>query len=244
MLSITNNLITYQSFVYTWLNDRAVLFQAIQFSKCYLFALRLNVKQFYSTHSEDPITCYNTGPELTRVRWRGRGTPHFPKLQLYWCLTIRLFWVISRPLVQGFLTPCIDAIAVFYSPCQLGHRTHLGEVLPLCRDTLPAEWAKRHLLWESYFPAEMQLVYSTVSANWTTEHSLQGSISLLHRSSWCLLHPLQARWATKMRIIILNHVSNVNNKTTFIWKVNRTHFFMSVHLLICQILRSHVKGSF
>ena len=35
------------SFVYTQLNDQTVLFQAIQFSISHLFALSLNVKQFY-----------------------------------------------------------------------------------------------------------------------------------------------------------------------------------------------------
>ena len=49
LLSITNNSIKHQSFVYTKLNDQIVLFQAIQFSKSYLFALSLNVKQFYLT---------------------------------------------------------------------------------------------------------------------------------------------------------------------------------------------------
>ena len=32
-------------------------------------------------------------------------------------------------------------------------------------------------LWESYFPAEMQSVYSTALADWTTGHSLEESYS-------------------------------------------------------------------
>ena len=36
--------------VYTQLNDKSVLFQTIQFSMNYFFALNLNVKQFYLTH--------------------------------------------------------------------------------------------------------------------------------------------------------------------------------------------------
>ena len=50
LLCITNNLIKYQSFVYTQLNYQTVLFQIIQFSKSNLFAHSLNVKHFYLTH--------------------------------------------------------------------------------------------------------------------------------------------------------------------------------------------------
>ena len=49
LLCITNNSIKHQSFVYTQLNDQTILFQAIQFIICHLFALSLNVKQFYLT---------------------------------------------------------------------------------------------------------------------------------------------------------------------------------------------------
>ena len=38
MLCISNNSIKYQSFVYTQLNDRTVLFQAIQFSMSFVCA--------------------------------------------------------------------------------------------------------------------------------------------------------------------------------------------------------------
>ena len=47
---IPNNSIKYQSFVYTQLNGQTVLFQIIQFSISHLFALSLNVKQFYFIH--------------------------------------------------------------------------------------------------------------------------------------------------------------------------------------------------
>ena len=42
-----------------------------------------------------------------------KGTPHSPKLQHYWNLTIRLFSVISRTLVGGVLLFCRDAISIF-----------------------------------------------------------------------------------------------------------------------------------
>ena len=50
LLCITNNSIKHQSFVYTQLNDRTVLFLTYQVSLIYLFALSLNVNQFYLTH--------------------------------------------------------------------------------------------------------------------------------------------------------------------------------------------------
>ena len=49
LLYITNNSIKYQSFVSTQLNDQTVQFLTIQFSISHLFALSLNVKQFYLT---------------------------------------------------------------------------------------------------------------------------------------------------------------------------------------------------
>ena len=51
LLCITNNLIKHQSFVQTQLNDQIVLLQAIQVIISILFALCLNVKQFYLTLS-------------------------------------------------------------------------------------------------------------------------------------------------------------------------------------------------
>ena len=42
--------IKHVSFVYTQLNGQTVLFQTIQFNIRHLFALSLNVKQFYLTH--------------------------------------------------------------------------------------------------------------------------------------------------------------------------------------------------
>ena len=44
------NSIKHQSYVYTQFNDQTGLFQTIQFSISHLFALSLNVKQFYLIH--------------------------------------------------------------------------------------------------------------------------------------------------------------------------------------------------
>ena len=65
LLYITNNLTEHRSFVYTELNDQTLLFLAIQFSISHLFALSLNVKQFYLTHRWDPFRFYNSDPELS-----------------------------------------------------------------------------------------------------------------------------------------------------------------------------------
>ena len=51
-----------------------------------------------------------------------RCTLHSPKLQHYWNLTIRLFCIISRTLVEaGVLPLCRCAVGVFYSPSRLGN---------------------------------------------------------------------------------------------------------------------------
>ena len=113
---ITNNSIKHQSFIYTLLNDLIVLFQAIQFSKSHLFLLSLNFKQFYWAQRYDLIRCYHPGPDRSRKRWQWRGNPHYPKLQHYWSLTIKLFSIISRTLV-GDLTPLKSCIrCTLHSP--------------------------------------------------------------------------------------------------------------------------------
>ena len=53
--------------------------------------------KYYLTHTLYPIRCYHSESE----HWQWKDTPHFPKLQYYWGLTIRLFSVISRTLTEG-----------------------------------------------------------------------------------------------------------------------------------------------
>ena len=50
LLYVINNSIKQQLFVCSQLNGQIVLFQAIQYCLSHLFALSLNIKQFYSTH--------------------------------------------------------------------------------------------------------------------------------------------------------------------------------------------------
>ena len=95
MVSIASNSIKHQSFVYTQLNDQTILFQTIQFSIRYLFALSLNINQFYFIHRWNRVRCFPSGSE-----WQWTGTPHSPKVQ-NWSLTIRWFNVVSRTLVRG-----------------------------------------------------------------------------------------------------------------------------------------------
>ena len=67
-----------------------------QFSLTYhLFALILNIEQFYSTDWSNTFRCNHSRLDWTGERWQWRGTPDFLKLQYYWGLTIRLFSGIS-----------------------------------------------------------------------------------------------------------------------------------------------------
>ena len=56
-------------------------------------------------HRLDPIRCYHSRPEWIWEQWQWRATPHSPKLQYYWSLTIKWFSVIDRTLFGWGLTP-------------------------------------------------------------------------------------------------------------------------------------------
>ena len=101
-LCITNDSIKHQLFVYIQLIVQTVLFLTIQTSIRYLFALTLNVKQFYLTHRWDPFRCYHSGPEWIWEWWQWKGTPHPLKGTLH---IIGFFSVISKTLIawgRGF----------------------------------------------------------------------------------------------------------------------------------------------
>ena len=69
------------------------------------------------------------------LQWR--RTPHSPKLQHYWSLTIRIFSVMSRILGWEVWRLCRDSVGVFYSPSWLGHKT----VFTMSSDySLEKEW--------------------------------------------------------------------------------------------------------
>ena len=111
MLIIRNNSIKHQSFFYSLLNDQTVLFSTSQFS-IIIFCIQFKY-QFYLTHRYDPIRCNNSGIEWTWERWQGRGTPHSPKLQHYWILTINLFNVLFRTIVGGGTYPSAEMQLVY-----------------------------------------------------------------------------------------------------------------------------------
>ena len=97
---------------YTQLNDQTVQILTIQFSISHLFALSLNINQFYSTHWQERVRCSHTGPEWTWERWQWRSTLHPLTLLHYWNLTIRLFIVISRTLI-GMYYPSAEMQSVY-----------------------------------------------------------------------------------------------------------------------------------
>ena len=97
--SSSSNSIYHKSFVCIQFKCQTVIFQAIQFIISHLSAFSLNVKQFYLTQRQDLIWCYHSRWDWTWDRWQWRTTLYYPKIQ-GWKLTIRLFWVIIRTLVQ------------------------------------------------------------------------------------------------------------------------------------------------
>ena len=59
--------IKHQSFVFTQINNKIVLFQTIQLRISHLFALSLNVKQFYLTYRLGPSQVL---PLQAKVLWQ------------------------------------------------------------------------------------------------------------------------------------------------------------------------------
>ena len=131
------------------------------------------------THS-----CYHSGEEWTSERWQWRGTPHFPKLQHHWNLTIRLF-LISRTFVWGVLPLWTDAVGVFYSSSRPGHSLW-GRLTPLkicSRCILQFQPTGPLVVGASYPSADMKSVYSTAPARRATRWGK----TPLQRCSWCIL---------------------------------------------------------
>ena len=109
-----------------------------QFNISCLFAHSL----FYLIHRYDPIRYYHTRSEWTREQRQRRGTLHSLNLQ-GWILVIKLFNVISRTLVGGWVLPlCKDAVSVFYYPGCLGYM--INEKLA---KRISKFWDKSKFLW-------------------------------------------------------------------------------------------------
>ena len=101
---------------YTRLNDQTTLFQAIQFSMS-LFALILNIKQFYLTRWEDPYMCSTAG-HSGPVCDGNEGVLRIPQSSSVTGVSPSDF--LSRTLVVVILPLCREAVGVFYSPSWLG----------------------------------------------------------------------------------------------------------------------------
>ena len=104
--------------------------QKIQFRIRDLFALTLNVKQFYLTHRLDTIRCYHSWPEWTWTQWQWRSTLHSIEHQHYWNLTIRLFNFISRTLVgKGEFYPSAKMLSVYSTaPADWAYDTRVNQI--------------------------------------------------------------------------------------------------------------------
>ena len=122
---------------------------------------------------------YSTAPANWATRHSlGKSYPSAEMQSVY--STAPANWA-TRHLHGGVLPFCRDAVSVFYSPSQLGHKTlawrksYPSAEMQSVYSTAPANWATRHLHGESYPSAEMQSVYSTALANWATRH-LHGGV--------------------------------------------------------------------
>ena len=77
-----------------------------------LFALSLNVKQFYLTNREDPFRCYHSRPECVLQILQSSS---IIGVSLSDCLES----YPEHSLERGVLPHCRDAVGVFYSPSRL-----------------------------------------------------------------------------------------------------------------------------
>ena len=143
MLCITNNSIKHQSFIYTLLNLKAVLFLTIQFSISTLFSSIWPIDRILS----DATIPAPNGPAsdgkkgVLRIPQRSSITGTSPSD----CL------VPYPGLSCGGHTLYRYAVGVFYSPSRLGHGTLIREVLSFCRDAVgvfysPSRPGQAHLV--------------------------------------------------------------------------------------------------
>ena len=90
---------------------------------------------------------------------------------------------------KGVLGIPVSSRVTETSPFSVISRTHVGEVLPLCRDAVGVFYSPSrlgHSLGEAYPSAETQSVNSKAQAYWTTRW---GSLTSPQRCSRCILQP-------------------------------------------------------
>ena len=102
--------------------DQTVLLKTIQFTIGIgdLFALRLNVKQFYLTYKWDPISCHSFRVRVDLGAMTMKWFPTFPKSPAL--LEPQHHIVIYRTLVGRSDPLCRDAVGVFNIPSRLGYQ--------------------------------------------------------------------------------------------------------------------------
>ena len=103
LLCITNNSIKHQSFVYTQLKVKTVLFLIIQFSVSPLLDHSLNVSSIWNI--DRSLSGAATLGQVNQGAMT-QGELHIPQKLYDWTLTIKGFCVISKtPIKGGALTP-------------------------------------------------------------------------------------------------------------------------------------------
>ena len=161
-----------------------------------------------------PIRCYHSGPEWTWERWQWRGTPHSPKLQHCWNLTIRLFSVISGH--------------------SLGGESYPSEEMQLVYSTAPV-WYKciMHCQW-FYNRNELNIIKKEIDSDQELMQALIESRYSIYISEtkivyWILTEPFIYVWKLLCEQFLINsifpwafHGHNYFQKSLS-WKIHR-HF--------------------
>ena len=125
---------------------KTFLFQAFQFSQTVLietikFSISMQLVLFNPLIGS--IRCYYFGPEWTWEWWQWLGTPHSPKLQHYWNLTITLFSIMCRTIVGEWGScPSVEKQSVY--------------------STAPADWASWRLWSNNLISSRAQKLHWSV----------------------------------------------------------------------------------
>ena len=142
-------------------------------------------------------------------QWQWRGTPHCPKLEHYWSLTIWLLSVKSRALIGGVLSFCRDVFGVFCSPSWLAHQTLIEGVLPFFRYAVSVFCSPYWLGHRTFIARVLPLCRDAVSvfyspANWAIGHSLAESYLSAEMQSVYFAPPANwAIWSYNLLIILI-----------------------------------------
>ena len=142
------------------------------------------MQSVYSTALANWAIGHTFGKNLTLLQRCNRCILHFSQLS-------------HRTLVWEETYPPAEMQSVYSSVLanwaigdSLGKRLTLLQICNRCILHF-SQLSHRTLVWEeTYPPAEMQSVYSTVLANWAIWHALGKNLTLLQRCNRCILQPL------------------------------------------------------